>query len=284
MNATTQHVRVAWAPVLAVAIFTVLTWPVWRWLWGEWMGNEYYSHGVLIPPVSLYLAYQRFRNDKALVWTPGMGSNTGLALTAAGLVLYLWFFNNRAFYLAAFAMILMLGGLVWTFGGNNVARRLIFPVAYLALMVPLPFIDRYTLPLAMFTGVCSGALARFLGLDVTIVGNAVTLPNADLVIGAQCSGVNSLIALTALMVLAAYLVQGPRWGRLLLVVLAVPLAILGNILRVTSLLFVARMWGAQAGFVFYHDYSGIAFFVVVLLLMLPITRLLRCNQLRPEVI
>lgn len=284
MNATMQRVRVAWAPSLALAIFALLTWPVWRWLRGEWMGNEYYSHGILILPVSLYLAFQRFRNDKELVWAPGMGSHYGLVLTAAGLAFYLWFLNQRAFYMAAFAMILMIGGLVWTLGGSNVARRLLFPVAYLALMVPLPLVDRYTLPLAMFTGVCSGGIAQFLGLDVTIVGNAVTLPNADLVIGAQCSGVNSLIALTALMILAAYLVQGPLWGRVLLVLLAVPLAILGNILRVTSLLFVARFWGAQAGFIFYHDYSGIGFFVVVLLLMLPITRLLRCNQLRPEVI
>jgi exosortase len=178
----------------------------------------------------------------------------------------------------------MIGGLVWTFGGNRVARRLIFPIAYLFLMVPLPFIDRYTLPLALFTGVCSGWVARFFGLDVEIIGNAVKLPNADLVIGAQCSGVNSLIALTALMVLAAYLVSGPTWGRILLVLLAFPLAILGNILRVSSLLFVARAWGAEAGFVFYHDYSGIGFFVVVLALMLPLTRLLRCNSLRPEVI
>jgi exosortase len=157
-------------------------------------------------------------------------------------------------------------------------------VAYLVLMVPLPIVDRYTLPLAMFTGVCSGGLARFLGLDVEIIGNAVKLPNADLVIGAQCSGVNSLIALMALMVLAAYLVSGPLWGRISLVLLAIPLAIVGNILRVASLLFIARAWGAQAGFVFYHDYSGLGFFVIVLALMLPITRLLRCNTLRPEVI
>jgi exosortase len=178
----------------------------------------------------------------------------------------------------------MLGGLVWTIGGTNVAKRLIFPIAYLVLMVPLPFIDRYTLPLAMFTGVCSGGLARFMGLDVEIIGNAVKLPNADLVIGAQCSGVNSLIALTALMLLAAYLLQGPSWGRTALILLAAPLAILGNIFRVTSLLFVAREWGAQAGFVFYHDYSGLGFFVIVLALMLPLTRLVRCTSLRPEVI
>lgn len=281
---TSSNLRVLVAPVLALAALIVLTWPIWRWLWGEWMGNEYYSHGILIPPVSLYLVYQRFRNDKELRWSPNQGSNWGLLLIALGLALYLWFFSQRAFYLAAFATIVMIGSLVWTIGGDNVAKRLIFPIAYLTLMVPLPVIDRYTLPLAMFTGVCSGGLARFLGLDVEIIGNAVKLPNADLLIGAQCSGVNSLIALTALMVLTAYLVSGPTWGRTALVLLAAPLAILGNILRVTTLLFVARAWGAQVGFVFYHDYSGIVFFIVVLALMIPLTRLVRCYSLRREVI
>jgi exosortase len=281
---TSANQRVLVAPLLALAALLLLTWPIWRWLWGEWMGNEYYSHGILIPPVSLYLVYQRFRNDQELRGAPVQGSNWGLLLIAFGLALYLWFFSQRAFYLAAFATIIMIGGLVWTISGTHIARRLIFPIAYLALMVPLPFIDRYTLPLALFTGVCSGGLARFLGLDVEIIGNAVKLPNADLVIGAQCSGVNSLIALSALMLLAAYLVDGPMWGRITLVLLAAPLAILGNILRVSSLLFVAREWGAQAGFVFYHDYSGIAFFVIVLALLLPLTRLLHCNNLRPEVI
>lgn len=282
MNGTL--IRGALAPSLALAVFAVLTWPIWRWLWGEWMGNEYYSHGVLILPVSLYLVYQRFRNDKAMTWSPAAGGRWGLALIAAGVALYLFFFANRAFYLAAFGAIVILAGLVWTLGGTNAVRRLAFPLAYLVLMVPLPAVDRITLPLAMFTGVCAGGLTQFLGLDVTIVGNAVTLPNADLVIGAQCSGVNSLIALTALLLLVAYLVQGPLWRRAVLVLLAAPLAITGNILRVATLLFVARAWGGQAGFVFYHDYSGIGFFVIVLALMLPITKSLGVNRLRSEVI
>ncbi|MBK8048652.1 MAG: archaeosortase/exosortase family protein [Anaerolineales bacterium] len=109
----------------------------------------------------------------------------------------------------------------------------------------------------MFTGVCAGGLVQVLGLDVLIVGNAVSLPNADLVIGAQCSGVNSLIALVALTVLVAYLFNGPTWSKIVLVLLAIPLAILGNILRVATLLYVARAWGADAAFTYYHDYSGI---------------------------
>jgi exosortase len=281
---TRSLLRTFWLPILAALGFAALTWPVWRWLWSEWMSNDYYSHGILIFPISLFLSIQRFRNDTTLVYKPGRGSIYGLIVLAATLAGYLYFLQNKALYLAAFAMIGMLAGLIWAIGGTTVIRKLLFPVAYLVLMVPLPDWDRVTLPLALFTGVCSGAIVRFLGLDVIIVGNAITLPNANLEIGAQCSGVNSLIALTSLMVLVAYLLDGPVWSRIALVLLSIPLAIVGNVLRVATLLFVARAWGAQAAFLFYHDYSGILFFVAVLLLVYPLTRLLRFGQLRYEVI
>ncbi|MFN8495440.1 MAG: exosortase/archaeosortase family protein [Caldilineaceae bacterium] len=273
-----------WVPMIATLAFGLLTAPIWHWLWGEWLGNDYYSHGLLIPPVVLFLCIQRFRHDKSLYWKPEQGSNPGLVVLVLCLAAFLYFLNGKAYYLAAFAMVGLLAGLVWVLGGNGVVRRLLFPIGYLMLMIPLPFVERSTLPLALFTGVCSGSLARFLGLDVTIVGNAVTLPNANLVIGAQCSGINSLIALTALMTLAAYLLEGPLWGRLALVGLAVPLAMFGNILRVASLLFVARAYSVDAAFTFYHDYSGIVFFVLVFLLMVPLTRLLQARAVRLDVI
>ena len=271
-------------PLLFTLAFALLTFPTWRWLWGEWMGNDYYSHGLLIVPLCLFLGYQRIRRDDTFVWQPGQGSLPGLLVLSVAVALYLWFVSQRAWYLAAFAMIGMIAGGVWLLGGGRAARTLAFPIGYLAFMVPLPLIERSTLPLALFTGVCSGALVKFLGLDVTIVGNSVTLPNADLVIGAQCSGVNSLITLFALMTLLAYLVDGPLWARLLLVILAVPLALLGNILRVASLLYVARAWGADAAFTYYHDYSGFIFFIGVLLLIYPLARMLGMRSLRANVI
>lgn len=271
-------------PGVATLLFLVLTWPVWRWLWGEWMGNEYYSHGILILPVALFLAVQRLRLDKQIRQESASGSTLGVVLLGFALLAFLWFLNQKAYYLAAFVMVVMAGGLVWTLGGTRLFGKLLFPLSYLLLMIPLPFIDRITLPMALFTGVCAGGLVQFMGLDVTIIGNAVRLPNADLVIGAQCSGINSLIALTALMTLAAYVLNGPIWGRIVLVVLAIPLAMLGNILRVASLLFVARSLGAQAAFVFYHDYSGLLFFLLVFLLLVPLTRLLQARTLRLDVI
>lgn len=277
-------IRTLALPSLALAVFLLLTWPVWRWLWSEWLGNDYYSHGILIVPVSLFLAYQRFRHDPELSLRTISGSNAGLVLAGTGLAAYLFLLSNRAYYAAAFATIALIAGIVWTFAGPVVVRKLAFPIGFLVFMIPLPVVERITYPLAIFTGVCSTGLASFLGLELTVVGNAVSLPNTDLVIGAQCSGINSMIALTALAALAAYLLAGPLPGRLALVAMAVPLAMLGNIMRVASLLFVADAFGSDAAFNFYHNYSGPAFFIVSLGLMLPLSRAFQCSSLRSEVI
>ncbi|MEM7531472.1 MAG: exosortase/archaeosortase family protein [Chloroflexota bacterium] len=277
---------------MVVAIFVLLTWPIWDWLWREWMSNEYYSHGILIVPISLYLIWRRFQNqsqDKSVAadeqsHDPLSGGMMGIFLLVASLVLYLYWYNDKAYYLAAFAAIGMVTGLVWVLGGPRWLMHFAFPIGYLLLMVPLPFIERVTLPLALFTGVCSTALVKLLGIELTVIGNAVKLPNADLLIGAQCSGVNSMMALIALLTLGAYVLKGPLWGRLALVLSAVPLAMIGNIIRVSNLIVVARYWGADAAFTFYHDYSGIVFFVLILLLLLPLTKMLRCTTLRLEVL
>ena len=70
--------RTWWLPLLALVGFAAVTWPVWQWLWFEWMSNDYYSHGLLILPVAIFLAVQRVRNDQAFVYTPGQGSGLSL--------------------------------------------------------------------------------------------------------------------------------------------------------------------------------------------------------------
>lgn len=281
---TNQQATSLWL-IAAVGVgFIALTWPVWRWLWGEWMANDYYSHGILIVPVVLYLVWRRLRNQQDWALRSDGKDNIGLVVAAISMAFYLYFMRDKAYYLAAFGVIGLLVSLVWVFSGRKTLRLLAFPLAYLLLMVPLPFIERITLPLALFTGVCSTAFVKFLGLPVIVVGNAVKLPNADLLIGAQCSGINSMITLIALTALAAYLLDGPLWGKILLVLMAIPIAMLGNILRVANLLFVAHYYGADAAFRFYHDYSGIVFFVLVLILMIPLTRLLQCKTLRLDVL
>ena len=177
---------IRWLVLVGGAGFILLTWPIWRWLWREWMDNTYYGHGLLIVPVALYLAWRRVKNQTH--WTLQVDGKDMIAFMAvgSGLAIYLYFLNDKAYYLAALAMVGLLASLVWVIAGRTTLRLWAFPLAYLLLMVPLPFIERATLPLALFTGVCSTALVKFFGLELIVIGNAVKLPNADLLIGAQC--------------------------------------------------------------------------------------------------
>ena len=74
MGMKRSKLQTIWLPILAALGFFALTLPVWRWLWSEWMSNEYYSHGILILPVALFLAVQRIRNDPRLNYGAGGGS------------------------------------------------------------------------------------------------------------------------------------------------------------------------------------------------------------------
>jgi len=278
----TRHQKIFGAA--AILLFALVTLPVWQWLWREWMTNDYYSHGLLIPFVALFLGWRRLHLDERVEVRWFTQDRRAIVMLTLCLLLFLVLFNNKAYYLAAFAMVGLIAALVWIVLGVHVLSKLIFPIAYLVFMIPLPIIERITFPLAVFTGICSGALVRFLGLPINIVGNAVELPGTDLLIGAQCSGVNSMITLISLTALCGYIFKGPWWGRIGLVLLSIPLAILGNILRVGNLLYIAYYWGADAAFTFYHDYSGFVFFAVVLLLLFPLLRLMRLRDIRLDVL
>jgi exosortase len=203
--------------------------------------------------------------------------------TLLGLIVYLYALVQRAYFVASLAMIVLIVGLVWYLLGTAALRRLGFPLGFLLFMVPLPFIEPMSVPLAQFTGACAAWSVHLFGLPIAINGAQVTLPNANLVVGAQCSGLRSIVSLLTLVALVIFLVQGPWWGKLLLALSSIPIAILGNTLRVASLLLVASMWGADAGFKFYHDYSSIVFFLSALLLLLLFSRWVKCREIRDDI-
>jgi exosortase len=273
----TPNRRSALAAALLGVLLLALSYPTLRWLINEWLTNDYYSHGWLVLPVSAFLAWRQ--------WPQGERepANLGLIPLGVGLVGYLVALLNKAYFLAALALIVLLIGLVWFFLGTRALRRLAFPLGFLVFMVPLPFVERASLPLQLLTGSCSTAVARLTGVDATVRGAQVILPNVDLVVGAQCSGLRSIVALFTLVAIFVYVLDGPRWGRLLLVLSAIPVAILGNIVRVASLLWVADAFGAGAGLTYYHDYSGIVFFLFAFALLLLLSRAFRCREIREDI-
>jgi exosortase len=256
--------------------------PVLRWLAGEWLGNDFYSHGVLVPVVAGFLAWRLWVRRSPTVQAAA-GSWGSLTLLIGSLLVYLAALNQRAYFLAALAVIGLLAGMIGFLLGTAVLRRMAFPLLFLVFMVPLPLVEPLSVPLAQLTGECAAGAVRILGIPITVNGAQVTLPNANLVVGAQCSGLSSIVALITLAAVFLFLVDGPWWGKVLLALSVVPIAMLGNVLRVSSLFGVAQLWGADASFTYYHDYSGMVFFLSAAGLLLLFGRVLRCSEIRSDI-
>ena len=256
----------------------LVLYPTLRWLVNEWWSNDYYSHGILVPLVSAYFVWRLLPRVER---TP---SNLGLFLLVAALAVYLVALFQRAYFVASLGMIGVFGGLAWYFWGGQALKRLAFPLAFLVFMVPLPFVEASSLPLSLLTGQLSTGVMQTLGLDVTVHGASVTLPNANLVVGAQCSGLRSIVALFTLVAVFTYVVEGPTISKILLALSAIPIAILGNMMRVSTLLWVANRWGVDAGFKYYHDYSGILFFLFAFLCLILLGQLLHCRSVRSDLL
>jgi exosortase len=270
------------ALLIIAALLVALFIPTLRWLTGEWLGNDFYSHGLLVPAISGLLAWRLWATRP-----PGMrvggGSAWGLALAAGSTAAYLLALAQRAYFLAALAAIPLLAGLIWYLLGAAALRRLAFPILFLVFMIPFPFVEPLSLPLAQATGSAAAGAVRLLGVPIAVNGAQVTLPNANLVVGAQCSGLRSIVTLLTLAALFVFMAEGPRGGKALLALSVIPIAVLGNVLRISSLLGVAHLWGADAGFTYYHDYSGIVFFAGAVVLLIFTSRLVRCNEIRRDI-
>ena len=264
-------------PVLSVLAWGMVGLPVIRWLWQQWWTNDFYSHGVLVFPIAAYILWRMWPRDVG--WG---GHDAGLIVLGALVVLYIWLNRARADYLSAIVWILMGAALVWSLAGPRVLRRVWFAFAFALLAVPLPFVEWVSLPLSQITGTWSAQVVRLFGVPVVAHGSQIILPNANLVVGAQCSGLRSMVALVTLSALFAFVVSGPLWGRLVLLLSAFPLALVGNLARVISLLIVANRWGAQAGFDFYHTYSGYIFFLAAFAFLILLARIVRCDAVRSD--
>lgn len=264
------------------SVLLALFFPAFRWLASEWLGNDYYSHGPLVPLISGVLAWRLWGNWPRRT-TRGQGAAAGLIPAGLGLGLYLFALLERAYFAASLAIIPVIAGLVWFLLGLAALRRLWFPIAFLFFMIPLPFVEPLSVPLAQFTGGIAAGVVRLFGVPLSVNGAQVTLPNASLVVGAQCSGLRSIVTLLTLVALVVFVVDGTPWAKTLLALSSIPIAVLGNTLRVASLLGVANVWGADAGFTYYHDYSGIFFFASALGLLLLFSWLLRCREIREDI-
>lgn len=292
---TANRLRLAFAVAIAsliVVLFHLLgntvesvnTRSVFVWMFHRWRdpisyGSDY-SIGWLIPFVSAWFVWRRRRE---LAAAPTRICGWGLAAVALALALHWVGARMQQTRISLAALVLLLWALPLYFHGPRVARLLLFPCAYLLLCIPLNFLDAFTFPLRLFSTKVAASLLNGVGLPVVRAGTIVYPASEQGVsfnVADPCSGLHSLLAMIALTAAYGYLVQRGAWRKLTLFVLAVPLAIVGNVVRIFSVALVGRLFGSEAAMTVYHDYSGYLVFASAILLMLACSRIL--DNLDPE--
>jgi exosortase len=151
-----------------------LYWPVLTKLILNLAESEDFSYGLLIPPVSLYIAYLKWPQIRRQLWYP---SWMGLLVIALGLGLYILGDLAADLYSTRLSFLIVLTGIIALIGGWRLVRLLIFPLALLLLTIPLPgfVIGQITLPLQLVSSKLATWLLRTLGVPVIRQGNVIDL-------------------------------------------------------------------------------------------------------------
>ncbi|MCX7008770.1 MAG: exosortase/archaeosortase family protein, partial [Kiritimatiellaeota bacterium] len=166
------------------------------------------------------------------------------------------------------------------FFGWQVAKLLIFPVAYLIFCVPLTFLDTLMFPLRIFSASVSAFVTTTMGIDVTNSGTSITSAGFSFDVADPCSGLRSLLAMTALTAIYAYATQKTLLKKWLLFFASIPLALATNCARIISIIIVSAAFGEKAALKVFHDYSGYIMFVVAVSLMVGVGTLMNMDYRR----
>jgi exosortase len=255
-----------------LALLAALFAPTLGWLVRSWRVHGYYSHGLLVPMVAIWFAW---RTRSQLTVDPP--HDAGLALIVAGVGLHLAALRWAAHPLSAAGLLIVLAGFALLAGGRRALRAAAFPVALLALAIPLPFVERLAPPLAGAVARAAALAAGSIGVAVLQVGAQLVTPDGSFQVGAPCSGLRSILALFTLAVVLAGLAEGPLANRVALVGLAVPLALLANWLRLTGLLWLTGVIGPARTMAIYHPLSSPLVFLGAAAGLVAVAGLLGCH-------
>jgi exosortase len=253
----------------------------------SWMHLAYSSgdgqdgHGNLIPFVVLVLFWWKRKELLSLslrIWWPGM------LLLAIALVMHLLGYlvqQPRVSIVALFVGIYGLMGLAW---GPAWLRASFFPFVLFAFCVPFGSLgESVTFPLRLVvTQIAVGISHGVLGIDVIRDGSLIfdSQRSFQYDVAPACSGIRSLVSLLALTTIFGFISFKAGWKRLLMMVVAVPLAVVGNTVRITGVIVVAEAFGQEAGAWFEQKFGFVTFAVAIACVLL-LGHLLREREVEP---
>ena len=266
--------RNAWlATGMIGAGFAAVYWQVFGKLVHDWYYDDNYSHGFLIIPLALYLAWERRDRLQQLVPSPSM---FGMVVVVGSVGVLLAGILGSELFLQRVSIVGAVVGTVLFLGGWPYARVLMFPLAILLLMIPIPAIifNQIAFPLQLLASRFGETAMGVANVPVLREGNVLILANTTLEVAEACSGIRSLVSLFTLAVVLGYFADSRAWVRTLIAVSSIPVAVITNGFRVAGTGIAAHQFGPEAAQGFFHEFSGWMVFVAAFALMLGIQQLI----------
>lgn len=263
------------------AVLAALVWTYWLVLPGlvtQWYNEEEYSHGFLVPAIALGLVWYKRDQLKDIPIRPAY---TGLLMMAGSVVVYAVGIIGADLFLQRISLVSMVTGATLYVTGWKMTRAVSFPIAYLLLMIPLPGIifNSIAFPLQLFAAEIATETMQMCAIPVFREGNVMHLADTSLDVEEACSGIRSLISLTALGVLYAYITESRWLPRLLLVAMIAPIAVVANVFRVTVTGLLAHYVSVDTALGLFHSVGGLAVFVLATAMYFSLSQVLKFTRI-----
>ena len=239
----------------------------------QWWQDPNYTHGFFVPVFSLFLIWERRAKLAALRVKPAW---SGLVMILVALMALTLSTISSGFFLSrASVLLLIAGGVVFLAGWKHLAA-ISFPLAFLVLMIPSSTLaEQITFPLQVIASKTASFLLLLAGVPAIREGNIILLPSARLEVAEACSGIRSLFSLLTLTIVYGYLAETKIGIRVLLALLAVPISVFANSLRIAFTGVIVENWGVERAEGTIHLLSGWLVFLASLALIFLLHRLLQ---------
>ena len=243
-----------------------LYWSTLQHLVGQWWSDPNFSHGFFVPLFSAFVIWQE--RDRLARIRPNP-SWTGAIVLVAALGLLVVGRLGAELFLDRSSLLLVLAGIVILFLGWNLFRALLFPWAFLLLMIPIPTIlfNQITFPLQLLASKVAATVLPVFGVPILREGNVINLPSMALEVAEACSGIRSLMSLVTLAIMYGYLLEKRLWVRWVLALASVPIAVAANSIRIIGTGLLVQYWDAEKAEGYFHASWGWIIFVVSLLML-----------------
>ena len=259
--------------LLVVALYFPIFWKLYRIRWDLLD----YTHAFFILPISIWLVWRKREQLKICIQNSEPGINyIGLVSLSIGILIFL--FGSRFDYslIITLSLFPVLIGLIYFLYGIDTLKLLMFPIAYLLLLIPPPMgiIDSVTLPMRYGISNLTEQILHFLNYPITREGLLLNIGYNEIFMGQPCSGFRSLITLFSLGLIYVYISKTNLTNKVILILFVIPLALLGNLFRVITLCLITFYFGEEAGQGFFHNFSGIVMFIITIIGLIGIESIL----------